>query len=124
MPPRRSKAAPTLKEVVVLAGPVAKTDPIGLGEAEGPPAEPGDWTGRADGLPQEPPEGALRVFAQGNVLGLVYGHWGDVSVDDRSLEACLRKGLVMLVDPTDGQPKYAKLPPRTCCGNHATPDQH
>lgn len=109
MAARRTPAAPqrTLKEVRVLGGPTAA-----------------DWPGKVDGLPQEPPEGALRVFAQGNVLGLVYGHWGDVSVDDRSLEACLRKGLVMLVDPTNGQPKFARLPPRTCCGNHATPDQH
>lgn len=106
MPTRRKAAAPVLKEVRVLGGPTH------------------DYPGRDDGLPLTVPDGHLRVFARSNVLGLVYGHWGDVHVDTRDLEACLRRGLVMLTDPTDGQPKFARLPPRTCCGNHATPGQH
>jgi hypothetical protein len=74
-------------------------------------------------LPQETPEGHLRVWAASNVLGLTYGRWGDVPIDKRDLEACLRRGLVKLAAP-DGTPKFARLPPRTCCGNSATPNQH
>ena len=81
------------------------------------------YPGEADGLPRDVPEDRLRVFARKNVLGLAAGHWGDVPKSARDLEACLRKGLVQIEGP-GGEPGYAKLPPRTCCGNPATPGQH
>lgn len=74
------------------------------------------------GLPSDVPEGYIRVFAKGNVLGIAANHWGDVPINKKHLEECMRRGLVLLEDDR-GNPAPANLPARTCCG-YSSPGQH
>ena len=82
-----------------------------------------NYAGASDGLPRQVPDGYIRVYATRNVLGLAANHWGDVSARTRDLDVCLRKGLVKIEGPL-GDPMFARIQPRACCGRPATPDQH